>query len=196
MQLDRARVNLVKCWNTLKPKLLTGKNTMDNTMGNQQVKITWEWLAGFYDGEGCINLTHQRCKRETAFSPQLDLVNTHIESMELIVDFLAAHDIPVYVQRSENSKSYHRESNRRNKPKMTIRIARMANVKRFLELILPHLVLKRKQALLLLEFVSTRATKRTLTTARDFEIHEELRRLNRKGRVIESSEAITPDSES
>lgn len=169
---------------------------MDNTMVNQQVKITWEWLAGFYDGEGCLNLTHQKCKRNTAFSPQVDLVNTNFPAMEAIVAFLAEHEIGVSVTLSKKHRKFHRDSGRQHKQRMTIRIARMKAVKRFLELLSPHLVLKREQADLLLEFVSTRAEKYTRTSERDFEIYRRLRELNGKGTLIETSEANTPDSES
>ena len=169
---------------------------MDNAMDNQQVKISWQWLAGFYDGEGCLNLTHQKSKRNTAFSPQIDLVNTNHAAMELIISFLADLDIPVYVSKSKKHGVFHRDSGRSHKQRMTIRIARMKSVKRFLEHISPYLVLKREQAELLLEFVSSRAERYTKTTDRDFVIYKRLRELNGKGVLIETSEANTPSNES
>lgn len=172
---------------------------MDKAMDNQQVNtkaITWQWLAGFYDGEGCLNLTHNKSKRLTAFSPQIDLVNTNQPAMELIISFLEAHEIPVYVNKSKKHARFHRDSGRSHKQRMTIRIARMKSVKRFLEYLKPHLVLKREQAELLLEFVSSRAEGYTRTTERDFEIYKRLRELNGKGDLVETSEANTPGNES
>jgi hypothetical protein len=170
---------------------------MDVTIGNQQVKITREWLAGFYDGEGCLSLIRRfrKDKGYQTFSPQIDLTNTNQEVMEAIVNFLESHEISVYVNKTKKHPKFHRDNGRCHKQRMIIRIARMANIRKFLIFIIPHLVLKRQQALLLLEFVNTRAEGYTKVSKRDYEIANELYLLNGKG-VIESSEANTPDSES
>jgi hypothetical protein len=185
---------MVKCWNTLKPESLIGESTMDNTMGNQQVKITWEWLAGFYDGEGCLMLSKSLSKGYIRYSPQVDLVNTNHVVMQAIVDFLKEHGISVYVNYSKHHAKFHRDSTRRHKQRMQIRIARMANVKLFLTYIVPHLILKQANAVLLLEFVNTRATQQVKTSPRDHILYNELKQLTEKGELIKPSEAITPCS--
>jgi hypothetical protein len=160
---------------------------MDNTIGNQQVKITWQWLAGFYDGEGCFSLSRSLSKGYVRYNPQIDLVNTNLVAMQAIVDFLASHDISVYVNYSKQHHKFHRDANRCHKQRMNVRIARMANVKRFLQYIEPHLILKQPNALLLLEFVCSRAKGYVRTSERDHEIYNELKLLTSKGDVIESS---------
>ena len=160
---------------------------MDTTIGNQQVKITWQWLAGFYDGEGCLMLSKSTSKGYIRYSPQIDLVNTNHVVMQAIVDFLASHDISVYVNYSKQHRKFHRDANRCHKQRMYIRIARMANVKRFLQYIEPHLILKQANAQLLLEFVCSRAEGYVRTSDRDHEIYNELKLLTSKGEVIESS---------
>jgi LAGLIDADG endonuclease len=159
---------------------------MDNTIGNQQVKITWQWLAGFYDGEGCISLSRSLCKGYVRYNPQIDLVNTNHVVMQAIVDFLKSHDISVYVNYSKHHAKFHRDASRCHKQRMNVRIARMANVKRFLEFIEPHLILKQANAQLLLEFVCNRAEGYVRTSERDHAIYSELKLLTSKGDVIES----------
>ena len=160
---------------------------MDNTMGNQQVKITWEWLAGFYDGEGCLSLSKSESKGYIRYSPQIDLVNTNLVVMQAIVDFMQANGISVYVNYSKHHGTFHRDANRQHKQRMNMRIARMANVKRFLQFIEPHLIIKKANAHLLLEFVDSRATGYVKTSDRDHTIYSELKQLTIKGVVIESS---------
>lgn len=160
---------------------------MDNTMGNQQVKITWEWLAGFYDGEGCLSLSKSENKGYIRYSPQIDLVNTNLVVMQAIVDFMQANGISVYVNYSKHHGTFHRDANRQHKQRMNMRIARMANVKRFLQFIEPHLIIKKANAHLLLEFVDSRATGYVKTSDRDHVTYSELKQLTIKGKVIESS---------
>ena len=160
---------------------------MDTTIGNQQVKITWEWLAGFYDGEGCLSLSKSESKGYIRYSPQIDLVNTNHVAMQAIVDFLKSHNISVYVNYSKSHAKFHRDNSRQHKQRMNIRIARMANVKLFLSHIAPHLILKQANAVLLLEFVDSRATGYVKTSERDHEIYRLVKQLTIKGDVIESS---------
>lgn len=156
-------------------------------MGNQQVKITWEWLSGFYDGEGCLMMSKSTSKGYIRYAPQIDLVNTNHVVMQAIVDFLQQHNISVYVNYSKAHAKFHRDANRQHKQRMYIRIARMANVKLFLQYIEPHLILKKLNAQLLLEFVNTRATGYVKTSQRDHELYNQLKLLTAKGDVIESS---------
>jgi hypothetical protein len=165
-------------------------------MENQQVKISWEWLAGFYDGEGCLSLSKGISKGYDTYSAQIDLVNTNFPVMEAIVQFLADHGISVYVNKTKNIGTFHRDANRKHKQRMNVRIARLKNVKLFLAHITPFLILKRRNALLLMEFVNTRATKFIKVSDRDRQIYLELKELTTKGVLIESSEANTPSSES
>lgn len=165
---------------------------MDITTGHQQVNISWEWLAGFYDGEGCLMLSKSDSKGYTRYSPQIDLVNTDFVVMQAIVDFLQAHNISVYVSYSKKHHKFHRDANRQHKQRMIIRIARMANVKAFLCYITPYLRLKSQNALLLYDFVCHRASNRVETTDRDHEIYRQLKLLTQKGTLVESSEAIRP----
>jgi hypothetical protein len=165
---------------------------MDTTMGNQQVNISWEWLAGFYDGEGSLMLTKSESKGYIRYAPSLDLVNTDHVTMQAIVEFLRLHGISVYVFYSKKHPKFHRDANRRHKQRMIIRIARMAQVKCFLGYITPYLNIKRQNAWLLLEFVDTRAERYTKTSDRDHEIYSQLKQLTVKGKLIESSEANTP----
>jgi hypothetical protein len=160
---------------------------MDDTIGNQQVNITWQWLAGFYDGEGCLSLSRSTSKGYVRYNPQIDLCNTNHVVMQAIVDFLAAQDISVYVNYSKHHPKFHRDKGRQHKQRMYIRIARMANVKRFLQYIEPHLLLKKTNANLLLEFVDTRASSYVRTNERDHAIYEQLKLLTSRGDVIEPS---------
>jgi len=168
----------------------------DRAMGNSQVNISWEWLAGFYDGEGTLALSKIESKGHLNYRPQVDLSNTNHEVMQAIVDFLQLHGISVYVDYSKHHHKFHRDANRQHKQRMRIRIARMAQVKCFLGYIVPYLQLKRQNAWLLLEFVDSRASGYIRTTDRDHEIYNQLKQLTVKGDLIESSTTLTPGNES
>jgi len=152
-------------------------------MDNQQVKRL-SWLAGFYDGEGYLGITINKSKGYDRLAPQIDLVNTDIETIDYAVDILKDFGISVYQWAAD-----YPQHNPKAKPKKQIRIARMKQVRAFTDLLTPFLVTKLPQAILLSEFVNSRAVGYIRISERDYEIYNQLKLLNKKGR-LESSETL------
>ena len=75
---------------------------------------------------------------------------------------------------------------RNRKDVFTFQIARLLDVKALLEQVLPYLIVKRRQAELLLEFCNLRLKDKWMTyNPRLFEIAKEIRHLNKKGKMAE-----------
>jgi len=146
-------------------------------MGNNEV-VDLAWLGGFIDGEGYLGITksikRDRKKLRFALSPTIAIYNTKREIMTWISETYGFR-IKVYSRdrRPQYRDEYH------------CRISGLENQFKFLRSILPYLKLKRKQAELLIEFIELRLSvdyRHTPYQERCFEIYEELKKLNRKGR--------------
>lgn len=93
------------------------------------------WFAGMFDGEGCLSLNLQKNSR---FLLGVSVTNTNIESLELFQLQFGGR----VAQHSGRSCWRWRLSGR-------------DKTKAFLETILPYLVIKKKQAQLVLDYLST-----------------------------------------
>ena len=96
-----------------------------------------EWLAGFFDGEGCIVIVRRKPAKNFLHYLRLDIGNTHKSSIEKIHSILGCGT----VNRSEGT----------NRPMWRWQATGNGAAKT-LWLLLPYLVTKRKQAKLALDF--------------------------------------------
>jgi len=130
------------------------------------MKVSWQWLAGFYDGEGSITIYDYKRLRTLKDRPDrkggtwlmneqvvrlsidqnlrfyLLLTQKNNPVLELIRGFLAIHGIktrPVLTSKTGCGK---------------IQIQRYQDVKAFLEGVLPYLICKREKALIALAFIN------------------------------------------
>lgn len=114
-------------------------------MGNQQERLIW--LAGFIDGDGSISLVEQhsgRRKEGRHITPRVLMANVNVPALRYIEKILDKYEMAYYV----GWKEPHRKGSfpGSNKWVWTIQIAGAKRVNRFLELILPYLVIKAPQA--------------------------------------------------
>lgn len=138
--------------------------------------LTWEWLGGFFDGEGTVgaSLTGWTGRYPAVW---VSLPNTHLDIIEEIHTFVG-------VGRLQG----HDSGNPKHKPTLTWSIVGMVAAIPFLEQIIPHLRMKRRQAELALEFcrmVEARGPSKGMSDeerAARTALVEEIRRLNKKGR--------------
>lgn len=112
--------------------------------------ITWQYLAGFIDGEGSIRVYGH--KRQVArYEPRISVAQAGLNGRLLLLEiqsFLEANNI----------KSGVYGGGRRDHPKHSpcwhlILSANLDNIERFLSLIIPHLVVKRVEAQDTLRFI-------------------------------------------
>jgi hypothetical protein len=155
-------------------------------MGNQQ-ETNKAYIAGILDGEGCIHLSLQ-CQKQKGPNSQgtlhhiVQIANTSKPLVDYLTNWFDQETIPYHVHwtrpKGKNQKIY-----------AQVRITRFHGIKKFLTLVLPYLVIKTKQANLLLEFTETRLKNFEKTegrfkpsyTDRDFEIMAQLKILNQRG---------------
>jgi len=125
------------------------------------------WLACAIDGEGCVSL----CKGGRWFSPQVHIANTQYKFVE-------------EVSRITGEKVISRDLRGNRKRQYYVKISDQRKVVALLQGVLPFLVIKRRQAELLVEWCTSRQSRidyHTPPTKRELEIVEELHELNKKG---------------
>jgi hypothetical protein len=91
--------------------------------------ITPEWLAGFFDGEGCLTIARSR---GTHFTPQAVLTNTDLRVLKLI-------------QEAFGGTLHARGNPKRWNEAYTLVFSGTPETRRFLEIIRPFLVLKKDE---------------------------------------------------
>lgn len=140
-------------------------------MDNQQVTdFELGWLSGILDGEGCFTLSKGS---NGGFSPSIKIVN---------IDEIILHHIEMILIKLKLSYfiyDSHRSGNQR--PAKRIEINGIMRVKRALDLFLPYILAKQKQAKLLLKWVDYRLNvpQRTPTDPDEWLMYKELQDLKR-----------------
>lgn len=137
------------------------------------------YLAGSVDGEGCITISIKRSKADpyrggSCLTPLVSISNCSLLLMDWLNEHVAGCTLKTHSNDPVRKDSY------------TFQITRLLDVKSLLEQILPHLVVKRKQAELVLEFCNVHLKdKWSNYNPRLFEIAKEVRKLNKKGKMAE-----------
>jgi len=137
-------------------------------------RVDLTWLACAIDGEGHIGLTRMaepRNRRGFSLIPVVTIGNTSREFIEYFV-LLAGGKIRFEKRNKHNEKSLYRASIYANR------------IRQLLPTILPYLIIKRKQATLLLEALRLLKEHRpgyAPNDRRPYKIFEKMRELNRKG---------------
>lgn len=146
--------------------------------------LSWEYLAGFIDGEGYIGITFER-KKEThhqsasaRYHPYLIIANNNYEILEDIKNFT-------------NSGRIYKLSRRDVKQKQGFqyKLTEMESLKNFLFLIKPYLRIKQEQCDLLLKFINIRKNAKRIygpfrgatSYTIEEEIYQKLLNLNKRG---------------
>lgn len=103
--------------------------------------MNWSYIAGYFDGEGHVSMHGTKRKNLTH---ALLWHNTHRESLEAMRDFMDAGHI--------HSK---KQAAHQNKPGYILSVVRRADLLRILENLIPRLIIKRKEAEALRDYVSS-----------------------------------------
>ena len=99
------------------------------------------YMAGFFDGEGTFRVR----KASGRYHPGVMVINTNLEVINLVAQFLDQHDIFYCFEKELQRNPAWKQSYR-------ITVGRIADVFSLCMLLLPYLVVKRKQAELLMQF--------------------------------------------
>ena len=135
------------------------------------------WLAGLWDGEGSITVFHH----DKHFRPVVCVTNTNLVILQKAVEIMDAMGIRMRVQQMKISNGVHADAWQVTTTKLSI-------IERFLDVLTPHLVGKKPQALLMSRFIRNRSKgyadnekPHRRYDAECAEIEQEMRSLNKKG---------------
>jgi len=141
-------------------------------MENKQ-HITWEYIAGFFDGEGCISIK-RRSRKEHRHLKRISCNLTQAEFQGQVIyrirDFLLRNKIW--------NKVYRNETGRKNAI-LHLHIDSHIEMKKFLTKILPFLIVKRKKALTALAYCESK-----IDNPISFEDEDMIINLNESGLTI------------
>lgn len=129
------------------------------------------YFAGIIDGEGHIRIVRSIQRTGNYYAPFIGITNTCQPLIDKCMDIF-------------KSGRFHAEKKKRpnHKIKLVYNIASVKGVKQILTQILDELVVKRKQAELVLEFIRLKESKTGYgVLPREIELFEEVKRLNRRG---------------
>lgn len=111
------------------------------------MKTKLSWLAGILDGEGTITITRQFRKdyksKSYSYRPEIHITNTSLIMLEeaaKIIEKATSKQIKIYVSSRRNPRIVYR-----------IRLQDKKSCLDLIKLILPYLIAKKQQALLLMD---------------------------------------------
>lgn len=106
------------------------------------------YIAGIVDGEGSIGFVKfkRQVPRGFIVRPRVTIVNTNKKIIPIFTNNFHDYQITIYSTHSVNHQ----------KPVYRLSFQRGEDIERFLNLIVPYLILKREQALKILQFLTLR----------------------------------------
>jgi hypothetical protein len=143
--------------------------------------MNWAYIAGAIDGEGCITVASRKRKGHNipTFEPKIIITNTSrrwLEEMKTLIP--GCITVSAYAGKGKYRRNcYH------------LVVANMRVLKEVLKELIPHLVLKKRQAELMLKYIELRESKRSRKGLRrtqstfseeELNIVKEIWRLNRE----------------
>jgi DNA-binding CsgD family transcriptional regulator len=150
-------------------------NDLRNTVSIKNNHPEWfkGYLAGLVDGEGTIGIekASRNDRKNPHFKPIVKISNTCKEALDYIIEQVGGFKFAIKSGRmSKNSK----------KAVYDIVLVRHKDVEAFLEMILPYLLIKRRQAELVIQFCKSRLSKPNHAPYSDEEIAiiEEVKKIN------------------
>jgi len=148
------------------------------------------WLAGFWDGEGSITIfTHVEKNGVKKICPTLNVTNTHEGVIAHVVELLDKLGTSFSVQHLKRKEDKHKDV-------YHVSTRNMAYIKVVIEAILPYLVCKKAQGVLVLRYVTKKLEQREKHgrpryDEEDEEIQQECQSLNKRGKPIPLSSTTT-----
>ena len=128
------------------------------------MKITPRYVAGFFDGEGCIRLRRAMSHQREHIRVELAIYNTNLLVLTMI-------------QQEYGGKILKRQN--KHRPVYCLYWSNLESVKGFLSIIKPHLIIKQRHAELLSGYLDAHASNRRIRlTEQDWNLVEQMSHLN------------------
>lgn len=127
-------------------------------------KTTNAYFAGLFDGEGCISINKINKYKRPGFQLRISITNTNKEVLQNVLNIYGGK---LYERNRDNARTYYDW------------VAVSKQCIKILELWLPFLIIKKKQAEVALEFQKNRTTNKTDEEwQQDYNWYEQIRKLN------------------
>lgn len=145
------------------------------------------WLAGFWDGEGSITIfTHTEKNGQKKISPTINVTNTDMNVIAHTSQILDALG-------TSFSVAHNKKDNMKHKDSYQLTTRNMKYIEVVLEAMLPYLVCKKPQAILVLRYVKKKLQyleqgKKPSYDDEDSELQQEVQAMNKRGKSPISSE--------
>jgi hypothetical protein len=146
-------------------------------MDNQQGTIALAYLGGIIDGEGSIYVSTHNYQGNNWATVEIKIANTNYELIDHISAILRNLELAHYVTKPRKAKEHHKLAK-------TVVITGHKRVYKFLPIVIPYLVIKRKQAILALRYVNSRlrnTSRKAPFLPEEIEILGEIKKLNQRG---------------
>lgn len=166
-------------WNILKPALLPGDNTQDETMDNQlALLLDLSWLAGIIDGEGSLTCGYRNYCESTKFRvyPQVRVGNTNMGIIQSVMRIYDNIGVRYRVETQQYKKHW--------KELTLIKVNRFVHIINLLTAIQPFLKGKAGQAETMLALCKSRKEqlhRNSPYTIEEIRLMESIAVLNKRG---------------
>jgi len=142
------------------------------------------WMAGIIDGEGCLQLAHQKYHKDKVhFRPQISICNTNPEIIKNVCRIAKDNGLPLYIL---NFKPF--SDPKRKRFLWKVQIMGLKRCKQWIEYISDSLMGKKVQAQILKDFINYRLSlpHGSPITQTDFDYKESISKANQafKGELI------------
>lgn len=146
-------------------------------------QLSWAWLAGFFDGDGCVTLSIYARSTWVSYHLYVGFAQKDRTLLDWIQDYVGC---PGTISRGGGAGPGYA---------WTIKFCQTAEVVRILESLLPHLIVKRDQAAIALEAARLRMAKQQSGRVRyTSEEHDHLQQLAQAMTVAKSCSVNHPVS--
>jgi len=142
------------------------------------------WLCGFIDGEGYIGIWQTKRKNGIAYAYGISIGGTHKKSIERCVNIFNK-----YVSSTIINISDYKHPNNRWKRTYNVKFSKQVDLIKLCDLIIPHLYVKKEQAILLKKYLLNRQkhnrkiknNANNSYTKEDVNIYSKIKILNERG---------------
>jgi len=138
------------------------------------MKVSLEYIAGFLDGEGTISLIQCHKPKRTYLRPSISIYQTSLPVLKAIQ--LTLGQGRIHTRRARGEKIIRGRLAYRNKPCSVLMVTGAEKVAEVLDSLLPYLIVKKPQAVLLRKFIEK---KDSLSPNQGIEYSEQIKETKR-----------------
>jgi len=134
------------------------------------MRMSWAWIGGFFEGEGCVTWYKGKPKGHAGRGAVITIGQKEKAPLVLIQQFLRKHQIDARIYWRKPYKSKYRKSGITGI--WAFQITRKADTDRFLRKVIPYLIEKRLKATIVLERLTLQRQSKSVDVAKAVNLRE------------------------